>query len=122
MFPWAFVTFMHTVLIHKHLLREGVMLSAVEVLLGALFCSSALCGLLTALILEQPRLGGGLLHDAGQVLLRLGQVPGMAEFEVLADPLDVAEHQQQRIACHLRLSILMYIKWPMAFIVTSSWK
>ena len=80
--------------------------------------------LLTALILEQPRLGGALLHDAGDmlVLLRLGQVPGMAEFEVLADPLDVAEHQQQRIACHLRLSILMYIKWPMAFIVTSSWK
>ena len=66
--------------------------------------------LLTALILEQPRLGGALLHDAGDmlVLLRLGQVPGMAEFEVLADPLcvhgvtfvdlDVAEHQQQRMS------------------------
>ena len=47
--------------------------------------------LLTALILEQPRLGAALLHDAGDmlVLLRLGQVPGMAEFEVLADPLCV---------------------------------
>ena len=39
----ALLCLTHTVPIYKHLLREDVMLSAVEVLLGDLFCSSAIC-------------------------------------------------------------------------------
>ena len=56
-------------------------------LLGAFLCPRhsviAPVDLLTALILEQPQLGGALQQDVGDVLLlfRLGGAAGIAEFE-----------------------------------------
>ena len=86
---------LHTVPIRTHLLRESELISAIEVALKRICnCYWALSSaprhsviapvdLLTALILEQPQLGGALQQDVGDVLLlfRLGDVAGIAEFQ-----------------------------------------
>ena len=83
---------LHTVPFRAHLLRESELISAIEVALKRIckcywaFSSAprrsviAPVDLLTALILEQPQLGGALQQDVGDVLplFRLGDVAGVA--------------------------------------------
>ena len=84
---------LHTVPLRTHLLRERELNSAIEVSLKRIckdywahssqlrFSVIAPVDLLTALILQQPQLGGALQQDVGDVLLlfRLGDVAGIAE-------------------------------------------
>ena len=84
---------LHTVPLRTHLLRERELNSLIEVSLKRIckdywahssqprFSVIAPVDLLTALILQQPQLGGALQQDVGDVLLlfRLGDVAGMAE-------------------------------------------
>ena len=84
---------LHTVPLRAHLLRERELNSLIEVSLKRIckdywalssqlrFSVIAPVDLLTALILQQPQLGGALQQDVGDVLplFRLGDVAGMAE-------------------------------------------
>ena len=84
---------LHTVPIRTHLLRESDVSSDIEVALKRICkCYWALSSaprhsviapvdLLTALILEQPQLGGALQQDVGDVLMlfRLGGAAGIAD-------------------------------------------